>query len=87
MAKNGRLLVPLSLLLILRTIRGITSVTYVISGYQLTKLQLTMLLHEAEHQIYDMYSQTWPSLVARVMKPKGQRLLSSNKKHRRGRTN
>lgn len=82
MAKNGRLLAPLSLMLILRTIRGITYVIYVVGGYQLTKLQLTMLLHEAEGRVYDLYFQTWPSVVRRVMRPKGQRLLSSNKKQK-----
>lgn len=84
MAENGNRLVQVFLLLTLRTMKATMSVIYVLSGYQLTKLQLTMLLQEAESQVYDTYSPTWPSLVARVMEPKGhERLPSSHRKKKK----
>lgn len=80
MRRSGRRLEQIFLLLTLRITRGIMFAIYVASGYSLPKLQLTILLQEAEHQLYDMYSPTWPSAVRRAMRPKAQRVLSSNRK-------
>lgn len=62
----------LLLLLILRTTKGIIRVISALGGYTTQRLQLTILLHEAEHRIYDIHSTTWNSVVAHITRPKGR---------------
>jgi hypothetical protein len=62
--------------LTLRITRDIMSAICAVFGYQRMRLQLTILFHVAAHRSYDLYSPTWPSAVARAMKPKGQLPLS-----------